>query len=59
MHVLERESGHFRIAYPKRPSKIPELLTREDVRRILSSCSNVKHHALLCTGYAAGLRVSE
>lgn len=59
LHVLKRKHCHFVIAYPKLPQKIPDLLTREEVHQILAHCRNKKHHALLSTGYAAGLRVSE
>jgi integrase/recombinase XerD len=44
---------------PKKKQRIPELLSREEVMRILSACHNEKHHALLSTCYACGLRVSE
>ena len=59
LHVLNRPHCNFVIAYPKRPVRIPDLLTRDEVRGLLASCQNTKHHALLCTCYAAGLRVSE
>ena len=44
---------------PKRAQRIPELLSREDVRRLLHACRNEKHHTLLSTIYGCGLRVSE
>lgn len=47
------------IVLPKKPQRIPELLSREEVMRILKACRNVKHHTLLSTCYACGLRVSE
>jgi len=47
------------IVLPKKAQRIPELLSREDVAQILAACTNVKHHALLSTCYACGLRVSE
>lgn len=59
LHVLQKPLYDVAVAYPKRPLKIPDLLTREEVRRILSRCRNAKHHTMLCTCYAAGLRVSE
>ena len=37
------------IVLPKKPQRIPELLSREEVLRILAACTNVKHHALLST----------
>jgi len=57
--VLERPAYQFKVAYPKRPQRIPDLLTREEVHQILLCCTNKKHHAMLCTCYGAGLRVSE
>jgi site-specific recombinase XerD len=51
--------AQLNIVLPKKPQRIPELLSREEVLRILAACANVKHHALLSTCYACGLRVSE
>lgn len=59
LQVLQRPRFKFNVAYPKRPLRIPELLTRDEVRQILLSCKNKKHHAMLSTCYGAGLRVSE
>jgi integrase/recombinase XerD len=47
------------IEVPKRAQRIPELLSREDVRRLLQACGNHKHIILLSTIYGCGLRVSE
>lgn len=44
---------------PKRAQRIPELLSRQEVARILSVCSNNKHRMMLTLCYACGLRVSE
>jgi len=49
----------MKLVLPKKKQRIPELLSHEEVRRILSSCRNEKHHALLAMCYACGLRVSE
>ena len=49
----------LQIVLPKKPQRIPELLSREEVARILAACTNEKHQALLSTCYACGLRVSE
>jgi len=57
--VLQRPAYQFKIAYPKRPLRIPDLLTRDEVHKILLCCNNKKHHAMLSTCYGAGLRVSE
>ncbi len=57
--VLGQPRQAFGVRYPKRVQRIPELLTRDEVRRILTQTRNLKHHTLLATCYAAGLRVSE
>ena len=53
--------AHFDVTLvlPKRPQRIPELLTRQEVTRLLSVVSNPKHQALLSIIYGCGLRVSE
>ncbi len=46
--------------YPKRTEKkLPKVLSREDIKRILDATDNLKHRAILSTIYSAGLRVSE
>jgi len=49
----------FHVPAPKQPQKLPELLSREDVWRLLNACTHLRHRLLLATTYAAGLRVSE
>jgi site-specific recombinase XerD len=43
----------------KRPRKLPEPLSREEVRRLLEAAKEQKHRVLLMTAYGAGLRASE
>lgn len=57
--VLERAEFDVPIPLPKRPQRIPELLTRKEIARLLAATSNPKEHALLATGYGCGLRVTE
>jgi len=45
--------------FPKRKSRIPELLTREEVRALLVATHNRKHRMLLVLAYGCGLRVGE
>ena len=44
---------------PKRPQRIPELLTRSEVARIVNQLSNLKHRTMLQTCYGCDLRLSE
>ena len=57
--TLKRRDTEFCLPRPKVPSRLPEILSREEVARLLSSTANLKHRAFLMTTYAAGLRLSE
>ena len=46
-------------ARPRKERKLPAVLSREAVRRLLASVGNAKHMAVLMLVYSAGLRVSE
>ena len=43
----------------KKPSRIPVVLSAEEVQRFLNSFSNLKHKAIFTLLYSAGLRVGE
>lgn len=58
-HVLKWEETRFRIPPRPREKKLPQLLSIEEVGRILKAENNIKHRALLTTVYGGGLRVSE
>lgn len=59
-HVtLKHDHVAFSIPAGRQPAKLPHILSTEDVRRILAATTNVRHHAMLATTYAAGLRVNE
>ena len=47
------------IPAPKKPQKLPIILSPEEVRHFLAGVVNPKHRTILTTCYAAGLRVSE
>lgn len=47
------------IPAPKKPQKLPIVLSPEEVVQFLGSVASRKHRAILTTCYAAGLRVSE
>ena len=57
--TLKRKEDRIVIPRRKVPAKQPEILSREEVARILEACSTVRQHTLLMTTYAAGLRLSE
>jgi site-specific recombinase XerD len=43
----------------KKPSRIPVVLSVEEVQRLLNSFTNIKHKAIFTLCYSAGLRVGE
>jgi len=57
--TLKRDWSVDEIPMPKRPFKLPIILSPEEVHQFLNSVESIKHHAILTTLYAAGLRISE
>ena len=53
--TLKRKEDRIVIPRRKVPAKQPEILSREEVARILEACSTVRQHTLLMTTYAAAL----
>jgi integrase/recombinase XerD len=57
--TLRHDAVAFHIPGPRQRSKLPLILSRDEVRRILAAATDHQPHALLTTTYAAGLRVGE
>ena len=57
--TLKRVRVDAAIPLPKKPFKLPVILSREEVARFFESIASRKHRTILMTAYAAGLRVSE
>jgi len=57
-HVTEKE---IPVTYSIRrtPRKLPQVLSMEDIWKIICSAKNLKHKMILMTTYSAGLRASE
>jgi site-specific recombinase XerD len=49
----------FALPLPKGVKKLPEVLSREEVARLLASTATLRERALLMATYGGGLRVSE
>jgi len=58
-HVLKQPREFYDIERPKKSTQIPNVLSEEEVAKILNSPKNIKHKAILWTIYSAGLRISE
>ena len=48
-----------KIPRTKRPVKMPVILEKGEVRRLLAVTENLKHKAILMMTYSSGLRISE
>ena len=57
--TLGQDEVPERIAYARRPSTLPEVLSQDEVVRFLEAVSSLKCSVALTTAYATGMRVSE
>jgi len=57
--TLERPTALKRMSRVRKPQKLPQVLSVEEVERLLAGASNPKHRAALAVAYGAGLRASE
>jgi integrase/recombinase XerD len=57
--VLGWPTVDLEVTLPKRPQRIPELLTRGAVAAILAACDNARYRTMLTVCYGCGLRLSE
>ena len=58
-HCLGMPREYYNIARPKKSVNLPNVLSEEEVFKILNQPSNIKHRAILHTIYGSGLRVGE
>jgi len=59
VHVLGRNFGLFNILRAKNESRLPTVLSREEVRALLGCVRTAHNRAFLATVYACGLRLQE
>jgi integrase/recombinase XerD len=57
--TLKRDRTTFTIPSPRQSGKLPVVLSREEVQRLISHATNQRHRTMLMTTYAAGLRLNE
>jgi integrase/recombinase XerD len=58
-HVLGDQQLSPSCSFAKTPSKLPTVLSQEEIWSIINAPNNIKHRLLLMTTYSAGLRASE
>lgn len=57
--VLGQRDAAFEIPMAKAPKRLPQILTRDEVARLLDRAHDLRARTVLTTIYAAGLRLSE
>ncbi len=57
-HVADKEVS-FSFSMGKKPTKLPRVLTAEQIDKLINAPKNLKHRLVLMTTYSAGLRISE
>ena len=57
-HILGQQIS-IGFSLPKTPRKLPSVLTKQQVRKVICAPGNLKHRLILMTTYSAGLRVGE
>jgi integrase/recombinase XerD len=57
--VLRRPYREIDLVYPRRPERLPVILSEEEVARLIESASTAYHRVILMTLYGTGLRREE
>lgn len=57
--VLDMPQRFYEIDRPRKACKLPLVLSEEEITRLLSVTTNIKHKSILVTIYSCGLRLSE
>jgi integrase/recombinase XerD len=61
-YVWVLEGQEYKVEHllrPKRPQKLPQVMTEAEVTRLLKAIDNLKHQCLMTFVYSAGLRLGE
>src|SRR5215469_5854561 len=59
IRVLRRPYRDIDLVYPRRPERLPVILSEEEVARLIESASTSFHRVILMTLYGTGLRREE
>lgn len=58
-NVLNKHEYKCQIHRPQKEKALPKVIAKEDIEKILNSCTNIKHKTMLSILYACGLRAGE
>ncbi len=56
---IYKRPDYVKIRHPKQSQRLPVILSREEIKKMIELTKNFKHRLILALTYAAGLRVSE
>jgi site-specific recombinase XerD len=59
VRVLRRPYREIDLVYPKRPERLPAVLSQDEVARLIDSAKNLLDYAIVMTLYATGMRRAE
>jgi site-specific recombinase XerD len=58
-HVLKRPYVIPSVVYPRSSSKLPPVMSVQEIRALIDTVKNIKHRTIIMLLYSSGLRVSE
>jgi site-specific recombinase XerD len=58
-HVLRRPYVIPSVVYPRTASKLPGVMSAEEIKSLIDTVKNIKHRTIIILLYSSGLRVSE
>ncbi|MCA1758775.1 MAG: site-specific integrase [Bacteroidales bacterium] len=57
--VLGNKKEYYFIDRPKREQKLPEVLSKQEIEKMIKTTKNIKHKSIISVMYSCGLRRSE
>jgi len=58
-HVLKKEYVIPSVIYPRKSTRLPPVMTADEIKALIDQIKNIKHRAIVMLMYSSGLRVSE
>ena len=58
-HVLKKVYVIPTVIYPRKSSKLPPVMSPEEIKKLIDSVSNIKHRTIIMLLYSTGMRLSE
>lgn len=57
--VLKRDKTFYELERPRKKNPLPKVLSKQEVKRIIDSCTNIKHKCIISLLYSTGIRRGE